>query len=217
MSTGTHVNFHNSHAPDTGKFNITLDDAGHLVFRADDKSPDGLVRMTIYGEDANEVRFNGSIDVVHTVTIGNTGWDGALQLRTKNEEDTIFLGSTDTEARALLGTNGRTGRIQLKDGDGDITVDMSADNGAGGAITVSTANGKQCFHVSSGVLNVSDVDDGATTIQLNGNTATVTVGLADKGTIIVKDGKGNNTIVLDGSTGDITCKTINGKTPCLGC
>jgi hypothetical protein len=59
--------------------------------------------MRIYGEDANEVRFNGSIDVVHTVTIGNTGWDGALQLRTKNEQDTIFLGSTDTEAHALLG------------------------------------------------------------------------------------------------------------------
>jgi hypothetical protein len=217
MSTGDHVNFHNGKAPDTGNFNITLDDSGHLEFRANDKSPKGLVRMTIYGEDANEVRFNGSVNVVHTVTIGNTGWDGALQLRTKDEEDTIFLGSSDTEAQALLGTHGRSGRVQLKNGDGDITVDMNADNGVGGEIQVSSA-GKPFVTIADNQINVNV--NGLPVIKLDGSSSTVTVGSITWGTINIQDGKGNNIIVLDGSTGEITCtnitcKTINGKTPVL--
>jgi hypothetical protein len=66
--------------------------------------------------------------------------------------------------------------------------------------------------VSSGKLNVNV--DGLPTITLDGTLATVTIGLAGAGTVNVQDGNGNNTIILDGSTGNIVCKTINGQPPC---
>jgi hypothetical protein len=147
----------------------------------------------------------------NTLTIGGSGQDGGLQLKTADGDDTIFLGSDDKEAHALFGTNGRKGRIQLKNGDGLVTVEMEADTvlGTGGELHVSNADGEQYVSVSSGKLNVNV--DGLPTITLDGTLATVTIGLAGAGTINVQDGKGNNTIVLDGRTGNITCKTVNGK------
>jgi hypothetical protein len=192
MSTGKYVNFHRS---DTGdRFNITLDSAGHLEFRANAEGPDGNRRMSIL-DDTNEVSFDGSITVVDTATIGGSGYNGGLQLRSADEDNTIFLGSTDTEAHALLGTHGRSGRVQLKNGDGKINVDLFADS--------NVAEG-------GGQLNVNV--DGVPTIVLNGTFATVTVGSSLlNGTINVQDATGTNRIILDAATGDIKCDTINGK------
>ena len=125
MGTGKYVNFHRS---DTGDhFNITLDSAGNLDFLANGTKGDGSRRMSIL-DDTNEVSFDGSISVVDTATIGGSGYDGGLQLRTADGDDTIFLGSTATEAHALLGIDGRSGRVQLKNGDGKINVDLFADS-----------------------------------------------------------------------------------------
>jgi hypothetical protein len=190
MGTGHSVNFgNNGH-----DFNITLDSTGHLNFKSEGKNGGGNPRMTIHPE-GDEVSFDGFITVASTATLGGSGQDGGLQLKAADGDDTIFLGSTDTEAHALLGTNGRSGRIQLKNGDGKINVDLFADNNiaAGG-----------------GQLNVNV--NGIPTIVLDGTFATVTVGSsALGGTIIVQDTTGAKTIVLNGTTGDIQCKTINGK------
>jgi hypothetical protein len=181
MGTGENVNFNNS-----GKsFNINLDNSGDLEFRAGDQD---RVRMIIYNEDVNKVHFNGSIDIVHAVTIGDTDWDGALQIRNSDNKDTIFVGSTESEAQALLGTNGRTGHVQLKDGKGNVNVDLVADDGVTGG----------------GKLSVNA--DGIPTVVLDGR-------VLSGGKIVVTDATGVETIVLNGATGDITCKTINGKVP----
>src|SRR5215470_12940463 len=147
MGTGKYVNFHNADSGDD--FNITLDSAGHLDFRANDTSGAGDLRMSIL-DDTNEVSFDGSITVAQIATIGGSGDSGGLQLKTDDGDNTIFLGTTDTEAHALLGTNGRSGRIELKDGDAVITVDMTAGNGLGGEINVSNVDGQPFVTMAGG-------------------------------------------------------------------
>jgi len=198
MGTGSSVNFGNG----KDAFNIALDTAGHLEFRANDKDGHGDRRMSIL-DDTNEVSFDGAITVAYAVTVGDPG-SGALQLRAADGNNTVYLGSSDSETTVHVGSQGRPGELHLYDSDHNATFNVYGDQalltlgteGQAGDLYAYDTGGNTALSMngSSGQLGLHV--DGQRTITLDGSQAKVTVGSTANGVVEIKDSAGTVRIRL---------------------
>lgn len=214
MGTGEYVNFSNK----GNDFNIELDTAGHLNFRAKGHSGDGNRRMSIL-DDQNTVSFDGSMTVVHAITAGGTGFDGALQLRAADGDNTVYLGSSDSETTVQVGSQGRPGELHLYDSEHSPTFSVYGDqalltlgaDGQAGDLFAYDSGGKTALSMTGSTGQLGLHVDGQRTITLDGAQAKVTVGSTANGVVDIKDSAGTVRIRLSADTASIEFFDKTGK------
>ncbi|MBL7727011.1 MAG: hypothetical protein JNM68_04965 [Dinghuibacter sp.] len=164
-----------------------------------------------------------SLGVNGNLTLGGTGSDGDLMLKTSSGVKTVHLDGGN--GNLTLGADGSDGDLYVTDNTGATTIYLDGGNGNitlggnghDGDLMLANSSGTNTVVMSGdsaaltlggtgtdGDLYVTD-DSGATTIYLDGGNGNITLGgNGHDGDLTLQNSDGDNTIVLNGDTGDIT-------------
>jgi hypothetical protein len=129
--------------------------------------------------------------------LGATGNDSDLQIRDASGRTVLNFDSS--HAALYLGANGNEGDLQIRDGSGRTVFNFDS-------------NAAALYIGASGNEGDLQIRDGAgrTVFNFNSQNAALYVGASgNEGDVIVRDNGGNDTIHLDGNSGDIILRNAD--------